>query len=374
MKRGGGVRGPLVVAGAPVVVARSEPRPGRPAAATPLHLSALMMVMPRASLPAACVMVSFLTHMLWTPTAGAQGKPRPAPAAPAKPEAARADVARADRLRQLRVRGEQAMLELRYREALEAFGEAYRESGEPTLLYNMARSYQGLERFPEALDHLERFRELASAATREQVPQLDELIAQTRQRVSWLVIDADRPGARVMLRGVELGRTPLPGPVRVVAGEGRLEVLLDGYFAFERPLTLPGGERHEVRVSLLARDRTGILGLRSQPTGALFTVDGKELGMSPVEAPLDVGTHRLRLTKPGFVALDTQLQVEAGERREVTFTLERQAPLTSRWWFWAGIGAVVAGGVVLTYALTTERDPPRGTVEPGVVRSSLVRF
>jgi tetratricopeptide (TPR) repeat protein len=34
------------------------------------------------------------------------------------------------------------------------------------------------------------------------------------------------------------------------------------------------------------------------------------------------------------------------------------ASLYKRWWFWASVGAVIAGGAVLTFVLTSPRDPP----------------
>jgi hypothetical protein len=37
-------------------------------------------------------------------------------------------------------------------------------------------------------------------------------------------------------------------------------------------------------------------------------------------------------------------------------------PVYQRWWFWTGVGAVVVGGVVLTYLLLRDTSPERGTV------------
>jgi hypothetical protein len=37
--------------------------------------------------------------------------------------------------------------------------------------------------------------------------------------------------------------------------------------------------------------------------------------------------------------------------------VEDRAP-TKKWWFWAGVAAVVVGGAVATYALTRPAPPP----------------
>ena len=36
------------------------------------------------------------------------------------------------------------------------------------------------------------------------------------------------------------------------------------------------------------------------------------------------------------------------------------SPITSKWWFWTGIGAAVVGGVLATYGGVAERSPDKG--------------
>jgi hypothetical protein len=289
-----------------------------------------------------------------------------------KPDAAASD--KNDPVRKLKQQGEEAMLSLRYRDALTSYEEAYKITQEPGLLYNMARAYQGLEQYPEALRFLERFRTEAPDTLRERVPQLDEMIKETQQRVATLTLVVEPSGARVRLRGVDVGKAPVAAPLRVRSGAAVLEVDLDGFLPHREELTLEGARSRELRVQLLSRDPAATLALRTNPEGVAVTIDGKPFGASPIEAHLEPGSHRIQLRQKSYRPLDTEISLDPRTRRELTLSLEPTPPLTSRWWFWTGVGVVLVGGVALTYALTTEKAPPSGTIDPGRIQNALVRF
>jgi len=66
--------------------------------------------------------------------------------------------------------------------------------------------------------------------------------------------------------------------------------------------------------------------------------------------------------------------IAAGGRQEIDVTLTREPGITSRWWFWTALGAVVVSGTVLTVALVRERKAPSGDIAPGQIAAPLVRF
>jgi hypothetical protein len=94
-------------------------------------------------------------------------------------------------------------------------------------------------------------------------------------------------------------------------------------------------------------------------------VDGRVLGNAPVEASVPSGSHQVVVRLPGFLETSTSVVVGVGERRAVTVKLGTTTPITQKWWFWAGIGAVVATGAIVTVAAFTERSPGTGTIAPG---------
>jgi hypothetical protein len=282
----------------------------------------------------------------------------------------------AERARALKQQGDAAMHSLRYAEALAAYQASYALSPDPALLYNQGRAQQALGRFPEALANMEAFDRQAPPQLHARVPALAGLIAELRARVATVAIACNVPGARVLIRDTVVGKTPMP-PLGVSAGKATIEIDAEGYFPYRRELELPGGGSLVVDAQLGSRARTGLLVVRTSVQGADVWVDGRALGAAPVETIVNAGTHRITAWHPEWKTTETSAALAVGERKEMTVSLKPRG-ITSKWWFWAGVGAVVVTGAVVTTALLTERDPASGDIPPGHVSGPLspafVRF
>lgn len=309
--------------------------------------------------------------IVWTALAWSPGAllAQPAPTAPPVPvveekasEAPPDDVqARAAARKKA---GDEAMEALQYADALAAYGDAHAITGDPALLYNMGRALQALNRFPEALDKLDAFDLAASPELKARVPRLPKLIADIRQRVSSLRIVTSVDGARILVRGTVVGKSPLAGPLRLAAGPADVEIEIDGYFPAKQSVELPGGGELRVDVKLFSRTTTGVLQVKASVPGGEVFIDERRIGVAPVELNVTKGTHRIAVRHPDFRLYETSAVVDAGESKSVLATLQTK-PIVTRWWFWTGVAAVAAAGVVVTIAAITERAPDVGTIAPG---------
>jgi hypothetical protein len=269
---------------------------------------------------------------------------------------------------ELRRKGNEAMAAFKPGEALDDYKQAYELSHDPALLYNMARALEALEEFPEALTHYQDFVRLAPPELRARVPKLDELMASVRTHVARLSVTCNVPGARVLIREKTVGQTLASGqPLELPLSSGKavIEVDADGYVPFQRMIDLPGGGTVGVDIELVPRAVAGVLSVGSEPGGGLVFVDGRELGTAPVETKVGAGNHTVAVRLQGYSDVSTSVVVSVGERRVVMLRLGQGSPITSKWWFWTGIGVAVAGGVLATYAGLTERSPDKGTIGQG---------
>lgn len=131
-----------------------------------------------------------------------------APSEPPAPRAGReADDARA---RELYVIGDEFYANGRYEAAEEAFAEAYRLSGRPLLLFNLANAQERSGRWPEAAQNLRRYREHAPSEEHAELDarlialqrRIEERAAATRDEPVVVVQheSADLPAARASTR------------------------------------------------------------------------------------------------------------------------------------------------------------------------------
>jgi len=156
------------------------------------------------------------------------------------------------------------------------------------------------------------------------------------------------------------------------------------------------------RITVLRREMPVVV-LRIRPAPFTLTVDGRPQDVTGDELALDPGSHLLVATAPshapqqrevqlapgGRVTWDTELTAEGAPTAPtptVTPTVvrtparvavtphpsqpDRPAPsaepaITSRWWFWTGLGVVVAGGTLAALgasgAFDTTQPPVGGT-------------
>jgi hypothetical protein len=274
--------------------------------------------------------------------------------------------------------GDEAMIALRYEEALAHYRRAYEATKNPALLYNMGRAYEGLADFPKALDALEEFSEKAAPDLKARVPRLAELITDVRNRVATLILGSAVAGAEIRLGNRVLGQTK-PGQTvfRVNSGPQTLAISHRDYFPFERALTLAAGKIETVDIVLASRTEQALLRVTSPVSGAAVVIDGVAIGNVPAEVPMKPGQHRIALSRDGYDRAETSVVVAAGEKKEVSVPMAVRETITSKWWFWTGIGVVlVAGGVATYIALTTEKSPTAGTIAPGTVKAESwgIRF
>jgi len=296
----------------------------------------------------------------------AETKEAPAAEAPADDAKTRAT--------ELKRQGDDAMQRIDYQHALELYTQAYELDPNPALLYNRGRALEALAHYPEALEQLEAFDRDAPPELKARVPKLGELLANVRSKVSTLQIRCNIGGARVLVRQRVVATTPLKAPLRVNAGKAVVEVEADGYNNYRKSLNLPGGGALDLDIQLLSKATSGVLVVSSPVPGAVVFVDGSRVGAVPAQAVLPAGKHQVTLRHKDYDEVDTSAVVQAGLKNEISVALEKPPPITAKWWFWTGVGVVVVGGAVVTYALLTEKKADKGDIPPGQVSGPLMRF
>jgi hypothetical protein len=291
------------------------------------------------------------------------------------------------------VRGAQLVKDADWAGALAAFEASARLKAHPVTSFNIGACLRAMgqytrarKAFAAALDDsgkgpgLDLSQGLADE-TRRYVAELDKLLASLD-----LVIAPEE--ARIAIDGRPLEPAPaqswgrpntliagtLPaGPARP-APKGRFHVVLDPgthVISLSRPgfadaiskETLGPGATLEKKLEL---DRLPAqIKVTSNFVGAQVLVNEADVGITPVEINRPAGKYHVVVKKPGYLVFDTNANADPGQSLAVTATLREDKPaLTQRWWFWTGVGVIVVGAAVTTYAVTRP-DPERPALNGG---------
>jgi hypothetical protein len=137
-----------------------------------------------------------------------------------------------------------------------------------------------------------------------------------------LVVTSRPPGARVTIDGKERGVTP--ATIRLSSGAHVLEVQVAKSEPRVIPLTIQAGVQTSQYIEMQGVVATGILEIRSEPSGARVTIDGQPRGTTPATIrDLSAGEHSVVLEAGGRKATQT-VKIDPGITAQLVVPLPRR--------------------------------------------------
>lgn len=121
---------------------------------------------------------------------------------------------------------------------------------------------------------------------------------------------------RVFIDGKDVGPAPWEGEL----DPGQHVVELKGARFASKKQTIDLAAKQRVDLQLEASNQQGRVKLTATPADAIVLVDGEQL-MLPFEGGLDVGTHRVEVSAPGYDKVEREIVVTAELPLEETFAL-----------------------------------------------------
>lgn len=210
-----------------------------------------------------------------------------------------------------------------YLGALEHFLASNRLSPNPNVLFNVARCYEHLARFPDAFRAYVLARERAGA-NGSFAKQIDEAITRITPRVAVLDVRSEPAGATLYLDRKDLGaRGNAPRLLGLAPGKYRVLAELPGYeLATSDEIAIVEGSRTVVSLQLkpllatvrVKADDSNVVGAEVRADRD----DGEPICLAPCALTLPPGKHSLRLRREGYRPLELPLDLAPREQREVS--------------------------------------------------------
>ncbi|MCA9527428.1 MAG: PEGA domain-containing protein [Myxococcales bacterium] len=285
------------------------------------------------------------------------------PAVVLTPEA-EAQLSAADQKRADQLKGEANVLfrDGRYKEAIEKFSRAFEISRDVELVYSIGVSYQNLEAWQECVSYMERYLEKAGVGPKRDRAENTRKSCEARiERDQELTIESTPAGAKVYIddraRGVQ-GTTPFRNYVK--PGSHRVWVELDGFEATDQTIEVQKATPFRMNVQLREVQNRGWLFVDSTVIDARVYIDGKNVGLTPFQAPLaySAGSHQVVVERDGYTRYSSQIRVDKGRLARVDAHLV-QTSAQSTWrsplgWTMNVFGLLAIGGGVTAYFFAEE--------------------
>lgn len=171
--------------------------------------------------------------------------------------------------------------------------------------------------------------------------------------------------AIVKIDGKEVGPAPYAGLVNVTAEPHQFSAEAPGYVTATQSTLVHEGEALNLTLQLSQEQEKGKLLVLAKPEGAIIEIDGRPVGSTRWEGPVDATTHQVAVKKQGFYTWTYDVDVPKGGERSVSANLNEDRNTSFVPWL---IGTIVVGtavvvGIVLL-ATPPDQKPADGTLSP----------
>lgn len=131
--------------------------------------------------------------------------------------------------------------------------------------------------------------------------------------------------ADIILDGVMKGKSPLLLK-DIKSGWHDLKIYKEGYSIVTERIEIKSKLTEEFKADL---KKLAAFSINSNPSGASIKINGKYIGITPINAELDEGSHEIVLSKNDYYWETISLDLKTGEQRELKLDLRRHVGAVS---------------------------------------------
>ncbi|MBI4817074.1 MAG: PEGA domain-containing protein [Deltaproteobacteria bacterium] len=223
--------------------------------------------------------------------------------------------------------GKKAFSRGSYEEAIQEFKAAYDLKPSSGIIFNIAKSYERLARYEEAIDYFQQY--LQSEPNAKDKADVEETIKRLkksiRERFQELYVTSDPPGADIF---IDDAKTGLQGQTnyrfKVTPGPHTLFLELNGYEPIKREFVMPDDKPLQLEFKLNKLKNVGYVEVKSNVDGARIYIDGAIVGLTPYrkKKQLEAGPHQIVIEAFGFPRHTEEFVVERDQTVALDVTME----------------------------------------------------
>lgn len=218
-----------------------------------------------------------------------------------------------------------------YEGAIAEFKAAFDIKAATGALYNIAKCYEKMGRYEDAIDYFQQYMDLEpNASDRADIEESIKRLKQSiRSRFQELSVASDPPGADIYLDDRNTG---LQGQTnfrfKVTPGPHTLYLDQNGYDPVERTFVMPDDKPLALDFKLKKLENVGLIDIQVDKDGARIFIDGAIIGLSPYrqKKQVEAGKHQVQVELLGFIRWSGEIEVLRDETKIVAIALEEYVP------------------------------------------------
>jgi tetratricopeptide (TPR) repeat protein len=198
-----------------------------------------------------------------------------------------------------------------YEGAIEEFKAAFDIKPAGGALYNIAKAYEKMTRYEEAIDYYQQYLDLdPNVSDRGDVEEIIKRLKKSlKEKFQELAVSSDPPGADIYLDDRNTG---LQGQtnfrIKVTPGPHVIYLDANGYEPVKRDFIMPDDKPLALDFKMKKLENVGFLEIKVNQDGARIFVDGAIVGLSPYreKKALTAGQHQIQVELPPLFQRKTQ--------------------------------------------------------------------
>ncbi len=183
------------------------------------------------------------------------------------------------------------------------------------------------------------------------------------------------PSAVVKVDDKDVGPAPFSGQVSISPDPHKFSAEAPGYVTAVQSSIVQEGQPLNITLSLSKEQEQGRLVVNAKPEGATIEVDGKVVGATHFEGPVEVGSHQITIKKSGYYTVTNDIAIAKGETRPFSLTLNEDRNVSFVPWVIGSIVVIGVGTVAAVFIFKpADQEKVVGSLPPGTVETRGFRF
>ena len=202
------------------------------------------------------------------------------------------------------------------------YRQIFQASKNPRVLYNIGVCWKERKYYAQAVSAWEQQLAAKDKLPKAEIDRANSALETVRPFVTTLEIESNQTGAKLSIKEIDVGSTPLASPVPIDVGPNKLVLEKAGFAKVERTIEVIRGQPVKIKLNMVPAEKTAPAKITvTGAEDATIFIDGTEMGPAPFIGEVPTGRHTFEARKKNYVTGRQTSVVVFAEPLKITLSL-----------------------------------------------------